>query len=252
MWLTYARVENLVGRAGVVFATGLFLAACSNGDAAQPAKEAAASKSYVLVTQTRPESLEKFVAVQRAVYDLCVATARLLHEPVKPFTTLAPDFVQTRTTYADDGSREVRREEMFVLENLHGDGKTLNGCATRLNRSVTVVVTSGGQQRALQMDKDGKVVADDPVPVRAEPVRASLVAMHTIPRTISGVQLKCTPANKCIVDPALVLVAEGWRPVTASLRMENMPTTGTLIIEPVSLVVGKPLDPALFLPEPAQ
>lgn len=250
MWMKRMH-EQWTARLGTVLVPALLLAACNSDAAAPPAVAGALKKSYVLVTQIRPESLEKFTQVQRAGYALCVAVAQTRHEAVKPFPALPQDFVQTRTTYADDGKREVRREELFWLEQSHGDGASLNGCETRLNRSITIFVTSGGQQRTLETGADGKVVAGEPVPVNAEPVRASLVAMHTVPRTINGVQLKCTPENKCIVDPALVLVAESWRPVTASLRMENMPTVGTLIIEPVSLVVGKPLDPALFLPEPA-
>jgi len=220
----------------------LLFGAGNNGVAAPPVKAGAPQKSYVLVVQNRPESPEKFFAVERAVYDMCIASARLLNETVKPFPTVPRDFVERRETYANDGQRDVKREEVYAMEVVPGASDKLNGCAWRIVRTQSIYVTSGGQVQHTFIDHDGTVTVAEPQSVMDEPFRTALVALHTRARTINGIELKCSDDDACIVDPALVLVKEGYRPVTVSMRLGIK----TLVLEPVSLVVGKPVDPALF------
>ncbi|WP_332848626.1 hypothetical protein [Massilia sp. S19_KUP03_FR1] len=228
----------------LALAPALLLAACNNGVAAPPAKE----KSYVLVTQIRPESLDKFFGVERGVYKLCVAAAELLHEAVKPFPTIPPDFVESRVTYANDGQRDVKREVTYWMDEVPGASDKLNGCALRIFSRQDIYVTSGGQVQHTNIDHDGTVTIGEPQRVMTEPFRTALVALHTRPKVINGVQLKCSDTDTCIVDPALVLVREEYRPVYVSKRLG----VKSLVLEPVSLVVGKPVDPALFLAGPAK
>lgn len=247
MWMMRVK-EQRAARLVKALMPVLALSAFSHSVAAPPGKAAAQQKSYVLVVQVRPESPEKYFAVERSVYDLCVEGAKRLHEAVKPFPTVPRDFVERRETYASDGQRDVKREVVFTMEVVPGAPDKLNGCAWRIISTQSIDVTSGGQVQHSFIDHDGTVTIEAPQPVMAEPFRTALVALHTRPKVINGVPLKCSDTDACIVDPALVLVKEEFRPVTVSMRLGLK----TLVLEPVSLVVGKPVDPALFLTGPAK
>lgn len=221
----------------------LALAACSDGNAARSTLPAPGS--YVLVTQSRPASAEKFFARQRGLYDMCVAVASLNDTVAQPFPVLPRDFVDWRTTYASDGQRVVVREVMYGLDF---DERAVAGtCAMRLSSRLSVTVTSHGREQTSDMDAGGRVRIGAPRPALLDPMRAARLARYTAPMIVNGVPLKCSQDDSCIVDPEVVLVAQGPLPVQASSRDDAEEGYGTvLIVEPVSLAVGQPVDPALF------
>jgi hypothetical protein len=234
-----------------VLMPGLLLAleGCKQSSAAPGAAPDAAgivaSSSYVLVTQNRPESLEKYLAFSRNVYALCASSADLRHEAVKPFPSVPLDFIDTRTTYASDGQRVVKREELYMVDFVDDEKHT--ACEMRVMRTSAVYISGGGRQQSSEMDVHGKVTVSEPEVSLEEPVRTSLLGQFTIPRIANGVQLKCGADNHCIVDPAVLLVTDAPDPVHAAWRIEGLPTYGTAaILEPISLSVGKPVDPSLF------
>ena len=232
----------------------LILAACNEGNAARGATGAAASPgtasgSYVLVTQTRPEAPEKFFPHERNLYALCAALASKQNIAVKPFPTLPPGFVSDRKTYASDGKRIVYREVGYTIDARKAEAK--DGCDMRLISQSRVALISDGQERTADQDEDGKVATGEAQPAVKEPVRASLLDSYTVAKSANGVKLKCNADGSCIVDPALAVVARGVRPVQVAWRNDDVRTYGTaLILEPVSLTVGKPVDGALFALEP--
>jgi hypothetical protein len=227
----------------------LLMSACDHGSATPSLPTGAAAPSYVLVTQNRPESLDNYLAFHRARYGTCVVAANLRHEVVKPFPAVPRDFVDIRTTYASDGRRVVKREVLYGLDFV--DDEKLTGCEMRVSSVWSVHLLSGGQQQFSESDAHGKVTVGEPEPNRPEPARASSSALYTIPRTTNGVRLQCSADNQCIVDPAVIAVVEEGSPVRAAARIEGLPTYGTAaVLEPVSLVVGKSVDPALFELEP--
>ncbi|WP_332848613.1 hypothetical protein [Massilia sp. S19_KUP03_FR1] len=219
----------------------LALAACSDGNAAR----SPVPGSYVLVTQSRPASVEKFFARQRGLYDTCVAVASLQDAAPTPFPVLPRDLVDWRTTYASDGQRLVVREVMYGLD--FDEGAPAGTCAMRLSSRLSVTVTSQGREQTSDVDARGKVHIGAPRPAGLEPMHAARLARYTVPMIVNGVPLKCSAEDSCIVDPAVVLVAQGPLPVQASSRDDAEEGYGTvLILEPVSLAVGQPVDPALF------
>jgi hypothetical protein len=231
------------GRLVLAFLIPLVLAACSNGNAARSIP--AAPGSYVLVTQSRPASAEKFFARQRGLYDMCVAVASLTDTVAQPFPVLPRDFVDWRTTYASDGQRVVVREVMYGLD--FDEGAAAGTCAMRLSSRLSVTVTSHGREQTSDVDARGRVHIAAPRPTLLDPMRAARLARYTAPMMVNGVPLKCSQDDRCIVDPAVVLVAQGPLPVQASSRDDAEEGYGTVVIvEPVSLAVGQPVDPALF------
>lgn len=227
---------------------GCALAACSNGNAARSA--APAPGSYVLVTQFRPESPEKFFARQRGLYDMCASFASLHNLAATPFPELPSDLVDWRTTYASDGHRRVVREVMYALD--FSEGETAGRCEMRLSSRLSVTVTSDGWEQTADVDDRGKVHVGARRPAGQEIARPTPLARYMIPKTVNGVRLKCSTDDSCIVDPEVVLVAQGPLPVQAASRNDAEEGYGTaLILEPVSLAVGQPVDPALFALEKA-
>jgi hypothetical protein len=221
----------------------LALAACSDGNAARSALPAPGS--YVLVTQSRPASVEKFFARQRGLYDTCVTVASLHDTVAAPFPVLPRDLVDWRATYASDGQRMVVREVMYGLD--FDEETPAAACAMRLSSRLSVTVTSQGREQTSDVDGRGKVHVGAPRPAGLEPMRAARLARYTAPMIVNGVPLKCSAEESCIVDPAVVLVAQGPLPVQAASRDDAEEGYGTvLILEPVSLAVGQPVDPALF------
>lgn len=240
------RINHLctdTGRPFLALLMLLALAACSNGNAARTTP--AAPGSYVLVTQSRPASAEQFFARQRGLYDTCVAVASLGDTVAQPFPELPRDFVDWRTTYASDGQRVVVREVMYGLD--FDEGAAAGTCAMRLSSRLSVTVTSQGREQTSDVDARGKVSIGASRPALLDPMRAARLARYTAPMIVNGVPLKCSQDDSCIVDPAVVLVAQGPLPVQASSRDDAEEGYGTVVIvEPVSLAVGEPVDPALF------
>jgi len=252
---------DFVWRAALQAASGAVLivsvVGCNDGNAAggAPGKRGAdattsgAGKgSYVLETQLRPEVPEKYFKAERFGYGVCIASAKMNKLPVKPFPAMPPGYVMSRDIYASDGKRFVHRSFTNGLDTRKM--KPESACEARFVSRQFVTLQSDGQDRTAEQDEDGNFAVTDQVEALNEPVRASLVASYTQGKQMNGVALKCDEASICIVDPKVALVAEGWRPVQVAFRDDNPQTHGTALIrEPVSLVAGKPVDPALFLLE---
>lgn len=244
-----------VARAVCALTVVLGVCACSKGSAAGDGDSAAApgagtadaggaGAGYVLQTQMRPEAPAKYFAAERGFHEACVALAKGLNLAVKPFPEVPADFVAERHTYASDGRRFTHRDIRYFADTRKM--KPESACEVRLASQWRTSVVSDGQVRQAAQDEDGRVEVSEPQPAPDEPVRASLLASRTLAKRINGVPLKCND-DSCIVDPAVVVAAEGTRPIQVAYRDNNVGTYGTaLIVEPMSLSVGKPADPALF------
>lgn len=206
------------------------------------ARELASLKSYFLVTQMRPENLKKVFQRERGVHQMCTAGAKLKNISVKPFPTLPPDFVMERRIYASDGKRTFYKETHFKV-----DGASVEqGCAYKVTSTATSDIAQGGKARRTEQDELGALTTGDEMPDTTEPVSKSKLDRYTEAKVMKGVQLKCQGAD-CIVDPSLVVIALGRRPVVVVSRMDDESLFGTaLITEPVSLTVGKPFDLSEF------
>lgn len=244
-----------VRRAACAAVLMLAAAGCSKGNAASGTAADAAnagadakSASYVLVTRLRPEAPEKFFPKMRAGYELCVGVAKDMHRQVVPYPTLPSDFVNERTTYASDGKRTMVRTVSYDLntEKMRPE----QACEVRIQKTWSTSLMADGQLRRGDLDEHGQLHSGSAEAPPAETPRASRLANYTASKRINGVALKCSADDTCIVDPAVVLVAQGRRPVVAASRNDDPARYGTALIrEPVSLTVGKPIDPAVFAVE---
>lgn len=231
------------------------LGACSEGSAgASAAGGASASTStstptYHLVTQLRPESPERFFGPARAAYDLCVESAKAKGLPVKPFPALGKDVVAARTVHAWDGKRRFFKETEWKIDTSANFGAE-TGCAMKLASYWHSSVTTGTTSRSAGRSSDGEFALNDETPADDQVVDPARLARYTESKLMHGVQLKCTTEGDCIVDPALALVNLGNRPALAAARIEDARTP--LLLEPVSLTVGKAVDPSLFKQENAE
>jgi hypothetical protein len=244
---------RLLPHAACVTVLMLSVVGCNNSNAAEGAGSAfmadeAKVISYVLVTRMRPEAPEKYFKAARWGYGVCAEVAKSIKHEVIPFPVLRADFVTERIIYASDGKRTMVRKIWYDLDARKMTPE--NGCELRPVKGWSTALTSDGRQRSGQLDMDGRLHFDTAEGNPEEPVRASRLAMYTQPKRINGVPLKCTVEGSCIVDPTVVLIKEGYSPVLAAYRIDDVATHGTaLIVEPVSLTVGKPIDPAIFAVE---
>jgi hypothetical protein len=229
------------------------LAACSDGKAGSAGSATASpvaadgGASYQLVTQVRPENPGKAFPLERAAYEVCADAARAKNLPVKPLPQLPADFVTTRTTYASDGKQRLFREVKYKLSMANSGPE--NGCQMRVVSASSSELARSGKARIAEVNEEGALVVTDNRPADTEPVSQSKLAGYTLAKVINGVPLKCK-AEACIVDPAQTVIALGKRPVIAADRLDEVRSFGTVLVtEPVSLSVGKPIDPAVFVQE---
>ena len=215
------------------------------GDGELAAVAGDAKAGYVLRTQMRPEVPAKYFAAERGFYQACVALANGMNVQVKPFTEVPEDFVAERHTYASDGKRSSHSDIRYFLDTRKMNPQS--GCEVRLVSKWRTSVTSDGQERQAARDEDGHVEVSEPQPAPDDRVRASMLTSRTVSKRIGGVPLKCDAGDTCIVDPEVVVITEGARPVQAAYRDNSVSTYGTaLLVEPVSLSLGAPADPTLF------
>jgi len=242
-----------VQRGSAALLTLLALGACSRGsaDAADGAASTPsdAARSYQLVTQLRPESPELFFRPARAVYDLCVASARAKGLQVKPFPALPKEFVAAKTIYASDGKRKFFKETEWKID--HGpDFGADTGCEMRLASQWRSEVIDGANARSAGRTDDGQFMLEEMRPAGDETVHPDRLSGYAQAKVVNGIKLKCNVDETCIVDPAVAMIGFGSRPAMAAARTDDPRTP--LLLEPVSLTVDKAIDPALFKQENAE
>lgn len=207
---------------------------------------AGGGKSYHLVTQTRPEHLERYFALARGAYNLCVENAKALRLPFKPFPVIPADFVTERYVYISDGKRFSLEETQFTLD--YDEMAHTTGCGAQLESRAERTVFTNGKSVTSYRDRNGVVSVDQVQPSSRDPASAGILALYSVPKTVKGVALKCHPDNSCIVDPALVLINLGRHPVAVISRMDEKNFGISMLTELVSLTVGNPVDPSSFTP----
>lgn len=247
------RLTTIRQRAAFACVT-LALAACSDGKAGAGASVPPTVPGtnggavYHLVTQVRPESLDKYFARLRALHKMCATAAGDLHVTVKPFPQVPNDFVAARNIYASDGKRTVSKEIKWTTDDSKFSPEM--GCEMKFTTLWKSAVVENGKERMADFnDEQGLVVHEEQ---RHDPqaLTQARLDMYAKQKTVNGVQLKCSSDDICIVDPALAVIKEGRSPVHASERIRDGGANGSvLVLEPVSLTVGAPVDPQLFKQE---
>lgn len=233
------------------------LSGCNREAASAPAAQA---QAYKLVTQHRPVSLQAYHAMGRAAYDMCVALAEQNKQPVKPFVTIPHDFVAQRDTMQSDGVSYYWKVQTYEL-NLP-DIKPEQGCATRIEETVSVDRTAKGKIDRMSSGADGVAettsTLDDAAPAASSANNDELSA-YTVARKENGIALKCLPPDApvlqagigtemCLVDAGggrTLRSARGDALVAFSRVTSAESTRGVVMIEPVSLQLGK-ADAAVF------
>lgn len=236
------RLNCFAVAAGMVLA----LSACSDVDAVAPGGAAPAvgaeGKSYHLVTVVRPEDINEFTKLERGGYELCVANAKRLGFTVKPFPQIPADYVAERREYKSDGKQKLFKETVYLVDA--GELRPESGCEYKLTSTGRTVLTANGKERSADVDAQGNVMLSEEVQSGDEVITS--LDLYTTPKVVKGVALKCATDNGCIVDPAVVLITDGRRPVEAVRRLKQMGIGYTLLKEPVSLSVGKPIAKSEF------
>lgn len=255
-------MQNLINKVMASTACALATVAqtgCTPDAAAGPGRGADGARlasSYELVTMTKPESLEKYFALEKARYDICVSGARFKKRSVKPFPTLPTDQVLYRTTYISNGRSFYQRTMETVVDTTKMKPDT--ECITTVYRRASTQVIHNGMMQQSYAEADGREVVEDAMEGLPEAPNEILMRGFNFPKKVNGVALKCGPApiivgrpnhnyQGCVVDPVLGVFTDGsGGPLIAySYILESVRNT-EVTVEPVSLTVGQRIDPRVF------
>ena len=221
------------GAALVMFAA---LAACGRQTAG------AAAQSYEIVTQTRPESQEAYMRVYRLAYDACARVRAIQNlPPPQPLVTLPADFVIKRSTYLSNGRDYLIRHEEFNVELDETD------CKTSIGSNMTENVVRGGKVYGQRREPDGHTETDETMLLAPH---ASDGSSFTEKKTVGGFAVRCLPAamrtestaETCAADTGSGVLFDGLGyPILLHARSVVPVRNIMLVIEPVSVQIGKPV-----------
>lgn len=232
------------------------LAGCTPDAAAGQERAAVGGRlgsSYELVTIMKAQSSEKYFALEKAGYDVCVATARFQQRSVKPFPTLPTDGVLSRTTYISDGHSFYQRRIETIVDIT--ETKPDMACLVTIYKSAETQVLHNGKMQQSHSEADGREVVGEAMEGMPEALNEILSIGHTVPKKVNQIALKCKSVEfkiagrveSCIIDPALGLFTEGsGRPLPAYSRFVELVRKAEVTVEPLSLRVGQRIDPRVF------
>lgn len=152
---------------------------------------AAEARVFEVVLEARPVNPVAYLAPSRASYDLCAASARILHRTAQPYPPMPADLVTETRTYASDGAASVVRVDQLSL-----DAEQMQpalGCRIEFKQISNVEIRRGTRMQVISTDVDGAV---DVGPVTSDlpdpgPARETNVDRYSVRRQINGVALRC-------------------------------------------------------------
>jgi hypothetical protein len=230
----------------------LQLTGCGESTGA-PGGPAPAARSYEIVTVTRPESVEKQLAIDRARHDACVMAAESRNLPVKPFPAVPQQYFYERSTYISDGKAFLARSELYGLDDTALVPE--KGCSARFAVQSSTDIQRGGKVRHIGVALDGERQVDDDagsVPMAPD---VSAASGYSVAKSIGGHAVRCLPPGSpayaggtvremCIAD-AGAIDANG-KPVIVAATMKNATGTTMLVTVPQTLRLGERIDAKAF------
>ena len=215
--------------------------------------------TYEVITQNRPEDLQHYLKLMKANYDVCRFTAKLKEIAVKPFVHVPDDFIAERKTYISDGESFLESTETFWVDQASPE----EGCATSIAWHKIVTVISDGfvyesaseQSLSEQSSGDNEVIK---TPYDNSNSMHRDYTNYDIAKVISNVNLLCAKdlpgtsnlyESMCIVtDPTgKILLVPELKAIVGYMKIYSVrEVQGTIILEPVSVKTGIPIDPKMF------
>jgi hypothetical protein len=220
----------------------------------RPAANAASVvQQYDIVTRTRPESQDGYLQTFRGMHQVCNATRALMKlPPGPPLVALPADFVTERTHYLGSGGKFLTRRETFFVDTVELTPEV--GCKSRISSDVTEELVQDGQVQGSRRGSDGKLEVDPPEPL--PPAKQDVAQPFTERKNMGGVALRCVPANAnplgavmqdmCVPDSssAIPLDGRGEAIIVHARAIVSGQAKMVSLTEPVSVQLGKPVNPA--------
>jgi hypothetical protein len=204
----------------------------------------AAALPYEIVTQERPESQEAYMRVYRQAYDVCARVRAMQNlPPPPPLVTLPADFVIKRSTYLSSGRDYLIRHEEFNVEIDETD------CKTSIGSNMTENVVRGGKVYGQRRETDGHTETDETMLLAPH---ASDGSSFTEKKTVGGFAVRCLPAamrtestpETCAADTGADVLFDGLGyPILLHARWVVPVRNMIVVIDPVSVQIGKPVPP---------
>lgn len=226
-----------------------FLVACD-----RPAANAAsAAQQYDISTQTRPESLDGYLQTYRGMHQVCNATRNMMKlPPGPPLVSLPADFVTERTHYLGSNGKFLTRRETFFVDVTELTPEA--GCKSRIGSDVIEELVHDGKVEGVRRSNDGQLETD--APEALPPPKQDVAMPYTEKKTIGGVAMRCVPGKNnlmsgvmqdmCVPDaaPAIPLDGRGDAIVVHARAIVSEQAKQVLLIEPVSVHIGQPVNAA--------
>ncbi|MFZ6843638.1 hypothetical protein [Undibacterium sp. RuTC16W] len=246
-------------RFGSVFSI-VFLTACGSGShspaAANTPQPPVASGSYEVVTTIRPETISKYQAIAKVIYDGCVSSAQLSKLSYKPFVTIPASFIRQKDTYISDGKAFYTKTDTWSIDI--SDTQPDKGCATSIAHTVSTQSVHDGYIYAVDIDKDGHSNSSSPEQYNIAAAAAVDKSAYKLAKAINNVSLGCLDTNDllaglatefCIVkdEAGVALTTFDQQPIPAYVRsLATNDAEGAMLTEPVSAKIGIQVNPSVF------
>ncbi|MES2676212.1 MAG: hypothetical protein V4660_18385 [Pseudomonadota bacterium] len=257
--------QYFIARHYIVAAFALLLAGCdSSGNtplvgSASPLPGAATSPSYELVTETRPEDVDRYFALVKAAYDACVVVAQSRHLPIEPFVSVPDNFVLERHTYISDGKSFYKK---IARSNINSElMQPETQCKARIESSADTQIIYGGFTYDVATGGEGKQTLAAPRKFDPELYHwRKDISNYNIKKVFNGITLAClTDADLAAQlgegqEMCIFIAANGNHPSTAQRKpifghtriLLADGSAGAILTEPVSAKIGGAIDPAKF------
>jgi hypothetical protein len=217
------------------------------------------SPSYELVTETRPEDVDRYFALVKAVYDACVVVAHSRYLPTEPFIAVPDNFALERHIYISDGRSFYKKIERSTINSELMQPQTK--CKTRIESSADAQIIHGGLTYDSSIGGEGKRTLATPRKFNAEFYNwRKDISNYKIKKVFNGITLGCLPDEHMAAqlvegqEMCIFIGENGNHPSTAQRKpifghtriLLADGSAGAILTEPVSAKIGGPIDPAIF------
>lgn len=226
---------------------------CSKSPA--PSTPATAGTTYEVVTVERPESVENYHRMYKAMYDMCAETrVKVLKlPPPSPMKQPPADYISQRTTYVSDGKAYLVKQEHFAYKM--DDADPTKNCDTYFESTSSTQMVRDGKVYDASFDNAGKRERSEPEEWILP--REDKEHVYTEPKTVKGHAVKCMKmlpnteqliTELCIADrkPGTLTDVSGEPIVLTSRVTSAQSVMSAMLTEPVSVRVGHAVDKAVF------
>lgn len=239
-------------------------AAASPGTAVLPK----VSGSYEVTTVTKAENMTAYLALSKASYDICVASAELLKLPVKPYPAIPNVFlaekIVEKNIYINDGENFYEKKETAGASVA---GSPDEQCLVEFGTDTNIKITRGNITQSISEDMNGVVTVDsgqnNSQYTQLPDAKKSELAAFSIRQNRQGIAMRCLDKSligntardydECVFDgPKETSLFDAYgKPIALYLRLPPIYTGSVIgtnkVTEVKTIELEKKIDAKFFV-----